>query len=121
MINPQKKDEECFNWAVIAALHHDEIKKDHQRISKLKPYENQYNWEGLEFPVPIKKIDKFEKNNPGIAVNVLLSNKKIQKESMYTACRSMRNGNSKKQVKLLMTVDGEEKHYATIKNMSRFL
>ena len=68
VINPQKKDEECFNWAVIAALHHDEIKKDHQRISKLKPYENQYNWEGLEFPVPIKKIDKFEKNNPGIVV-----------------------------------------------------
>ena len=54
------------------------IKKDHQRISRLRPYEKQYNWEGLEFPVSIKKIDKFEKNNPGIAVNVLFSNKKIQ-------------------------------------------
>ena len=33
---------------------------------------------GLEVPVSIKKIDKFEKNNPGIAVNVLFCKKKIQ-------------------------------------------
>ena len=25
VINPQNKDEECFKWAVIAALHHEEI------------------------------------------------------------------------------------------------
>ena len=37
VINPQNKDEKCFKWAVIAALHHEEIKKDHQRISKLRP------------------------------------------------------------------------------------
>ena len=75
LINPQNKDEECFKWAVIAALHHEEIKEDHQRISRLRPYENQYNWKGVKFPVSIKKIDKFEKNNPGIAVNVLCRNK----------------------------------------------
>ena len=34
VINPQNKDEECFKWVVIAALHHKEIKKDHQRIRK---------------------------------------------------------------------------------------
>ena len=53
MINPQNKDEECFKWAVIATLHHEEIKKDHQRISRLTPYENKYNGEGLDFPVSI--------------------------------------------------------------------
>ena len=61
VINPQNKDEECFKWATIAEIHHEEIKKDHQRKSRLRPYENQYNWEGLEFPVSIKKTDKFEK------------------------------------------------------------
>ena len=78
LINPQNKDKECFKWAVIGALHHEEIKKDHQRTSRLRPYENQYNWKGLEFPVSIQEIDKFEKNNPGIAVHVLFSNKKIK-------------------------------------------
>ena len=35
MINPQKKDEECFKWAVTAALHHKEIKNNLERISLL--------------------------------------------------------------------------------------
>ena len=119
VINPQNKDEECFKWAVIAALHHEEIKEDHQRISRLRPYENQYNWKGVKFPVSIKKIDKFEKNNPGIAVNVLFSNNKNQ--NIYTARRSERNVKCKKQVNLLMIVDGEKRHYTTIKSISRLL
>ena len=119
MIDPQNKDEECFKWAVIAALHHEEIKKDHQCISRLRAYEKQYNWKGLEFPVSIKKIDKFEKNNPGIAVNVLFSNNKNQ--NIYTARRSERNVKCKKQVNLLMIVDGEKRHYTTIKFISRLL
>ena len=80
MLNPQNEDEECFRWAVISALHYEEIKKANQRMSKMETYENQYNWEGLEFPVLIKMIDKFENNNPDIAVNMLFSNKKSKKK-----------------------------------------
>ena len=121
MINPQNKDEGCFKWTVIAALHPEEIKKDNQRISRLRPYENQYNWKGLEFPVSIKKIDKFEKNNPGIAVKVLFSKKK--KQNIYTARRSERNVKciNKKQVNLLMIVDGEKRLYTAMKSISRLL
>ena len=119
VINPQKKYEEYFKWAVIAALHHEEIKKDHQRMSRLRPYEKQYNWKGLEFPVSVKKIDKFEKNNPGIAVYVLFSNNKNQ--NIYTARRSECNVKCKNQVNLLMLVDGEKRHYTTIKSISRLL
>ena len=63
VINPQNKDEQCFKWAVIEALHHEEIKHHPEKISLLRPYENQYNWKGLKYQVSIKKIDKFEKNN----------------------------------------------------------
>ena len=87
--------------AVIEALHHKGIKHHPERISLLRPYENQYNWKGLEFPVSIKKIDKFEKNNPGIAVNVLFCNKKSPKKDIYTARRSGRN--SVKSVKSRLT------------------
>ena len=80
VINPQNKDEECFIWAVIEALHHEDIKHHPERISLLRPCQKQYNWKGLEFPVSIKKIDKFEKNNLGITVNVLLSNKKVKRK-----------------------------------------
>ena len=72
-----------------------------------KPYENQGNWEGFQFPVSIKKIDKFVKNNPGMAVNVLFSNKKSQKKNKYTVRRLGRNVKCKKQLNLLMIKDGE--------------
>ena len=87
MINPQNKDEECFKWAVIEALHHEDIKHHPERISLLRSYEKQYNWKGLEFPVSIKKIDNFEKNNPDIAVNVLFSNKKNQNVTLSVKSR----------------------------------
>ena len=91
VLNSQNEDKGCFKWTVIAALHEEEIKKLHQRMSKLEPYENQYNWEGLEFPVLIKMIDKLEKNNPDTAGNMLFSNKKSQKKNVYTVHWSGRN------------------------------
>ena len=117
MINPKNNDEQCFKWAVIAALDLEEIKKDHQRISRLQYYEDQCNWNRLEFPLAIQKIGKFVKNDPGIAANVLFNKKK----GIYIARRSELNGKCSKQVNLLMVVDGEKRHYTTIKNISRLL
>ena len=88
LINQNNKDEQWFKWAIIAALHHEEIKKDHQRISRLQHYEDQYNWNRLKFPLAIQNIGKFERNNPGIAVNVLFN----KKENLYTVHRSELNG-----------------------------
>ena len=45
-----KKDNECFQYAVTVALNHEKIKKDPQRISKIKPFTNKHNWEGITFP-----------------------------------------------------------------------
>ena len=64
-------------------------------------------------------IDKFEKNNPCMAVNVLFSNKKNQ--NIYADRRSERNVKCKKQVNLLMIVDGDKRHYTAIKSISRLL
>ena len=36
--------------ALDDALNYQNIERDPQRISKLKPYINKYNWEGIEFP-----------------------------------------------------------------------
>ena len=119
VINPQNKDEECFKWTVAAALNHEDIKDHPERISLLRPYEKQYNWKGLEFLVSIKNIYKFEKNNPGIAVNVLFSKKKSQ--NIYTVRRSEHNVKCKKQVNLLMIEDGEMRHYTASKGISRLL
>ena len=49
-INPKNNDYKCFQYAVTLALNLDKIKKDSQRISKIKAFIEQYNWKDIDFP-----------------------------------------------------------------------
>ena len=42
-----------------------------QRVSKIKPFINQYNWSDIDFPSTNKDWKKFELNNESIALNIL--------------------------------------------------
>ena len=59
-----------FQYAVTLALNLDKIKKDPQRISKIKPFIDQYNWKDIDFPATRKDWRKLELNNE-IALNIL--------------------------------------------------
>ena len=43
IINPKYLDLECFKCAVIAAMRWEEIDRDHQRISKLRRYDDDFD------------------------------------------------------------------------------
>ena len=49
-INPKNNDYKCFQYAVTVALNRDKINKNPQRVSKIKPFINQYNWNDINFP-----------------------------------------------------------------------
>ena len=50
-INSQNKDyDECLRYAIIAAFKYAEINNNPERISKLRPFINSYNWKDIEFP-----------------------------------------------------------------------
>ena len=50
-INPQnKKDDQCVQYAVIVVLNHKKIKDHPERISKIKPFTDQYDWKEIDFP-----------------------------------------------------------------------
>ena len=68
-INPKINDDKCFQYAVSLALNLDKIKKDPQRISKIKPFIDQDNWKDIDFPSTSKNWTKFELNNK-IALNI---------------------------------------------------
>ena len=70
IINPRNSDMECFKWAIIAAMKWEEVGNNPERVSKLKKYEEEFNWSGLEFPVSFRDINKFESRNK-IGVNIL--------------------------------------------------
>ena len=49
-----------------------------ERVDKnLKLKENTLNMEGIEYPVSLKDLNKFEKQNPNIAITVLGYNRKV--------------------------------------------
>ena len=54
IINPKNYDNNCFQYALTVALNHQNIKKDLQRISKIKPFIDMNNWKDIEFPATQK-------------------------------------------------------------------
>ena len=70
IINIKNDDNKCFLWCVLRALN---PKDDHpERVDKkLKGKENTVNMEGIEYPVILKDLNKFEKQNPTISITVL--------------------------------------------------
>ena len=69
-INPVNNNYKCFQYAVTLALNLDKIRKNPQRISKIKPFIDQYNWKDIDFPATSKDWKKLESNNE-IALNIL--------------------------------------------------
>ena len=113
ILNPKTLDEKCFKWAVIAGLKWEEIDRDHQRVSKLRRYENEFDWSGITYPVSTKNITKFETRNR-IGVNLLALNGKTP-----YICR--KGGNYERKVNLMISEEGEKKHYVAIKSLERLL
>ena len=70
-INPKNNDDKCFQYALIVGLNYEQIKKDPQRISKIKPFIDKYNWKHIDFPSHSKDWKKFESNNKSIALTIL--------------------------------------------------
>ena len=69
--NPKNKDNKCFQYSINVALNHQNIENHPEIISNIKPFINQYSWEGIDFPAGIKDWEKFERNNKTIALNIL--------------------------------------------------
>ena len=102
-----------FIYAVTLALNLNNIDNHPERISKIKPFIDQYNWKDIDFQSTGKDWRKLELNND-IALNILYvphNTRKIQ-----VAYKSKQNLTCDKQVILLMITDGEKWHYLVVKN-----
>ena len=113
ILNPKNLDMKCFKWAVTAGMKWEEIDRDHQRVSKLRRYENEFDWNGMSYPVSIKDISKFETRNR-IGVSVLALNGRTP-----YICR--KGADYERSVNLMILEDGEKKHYVAIKSIERLL
>ena len=72
-INPQNKDNKCFQYSITLSLYHKQIKCHPERISNVKPFINNLNWENINIPQE-QDYQQFEMNNKSIALNILRVN-----------------------------------------------
>ena len=118
-INPKNNDDKCFQYALTASLNHEQIKKDPQRISKIKPFIDQYNWKEIDFPSHKKDWKKFQSNNKSIALNIL--HVPHNTKEIRHAHKSKYKLKRKNQVILLMITDGVKWHYPAVKSLPALL
>ena len=79
-------EDNCFQNALNDSLDYQTIKTHPERISKLKPYINQYNWKDIKFPSDKEDRKNFEQNNQEIALKALsVPRKKKELELAYTS------------------------------------
>ena len=99
----------CYNYCIKSSKYW----KSTRKISNIKPFIDQYNWEGIKFPAHQngqeeneKSIDwkKFEQNNKTIALNILYV--PHNKKEIGVAYRSKYNRKRENQVVLLMITNG---------------
>ena len=109
-----KEDNECLQM-VNHNSHISSGKSSRKYISKqLKENSDKFNWDGINVPASFKDIDKFEKQNPSISINV------FSYEQEVYLLRINEKANDKT-VNLFLISKGENQHYCWIKNMSRLL
>ena len=102
-----------FQYAVTLALNLDNIDNHPERVSKIKPFIEKYNWEDIGFQSTSKDWEKFESNNE-VALNILYVPYNTKKINI--AYKSKNNLTRENQVILLMISNDQNWHYLVVKN-----
>ena len=118
-VNQKNNDNKCFQYATTLALNFNKIDSNPQRISRIKPFIENCNWNDINFPTAKKDRNRFEVNNKNVALNILyvpFNTKKIE-----IAYKSKYNLVRDNQIILLMISNGENWHYLAAKSLSGLL
>ena len=101
-------------------MNYQNIDDQSERISKLKPFIDNYNWNDIKLPSRSKDWRKFELNKKTIALNIpyVPYNTKQIKQAYISKYNNERDS----QVNLLMITDGITNwHYLAVKSISGLL
>ena len=115
IINMKNEDNKCFLWCVLRALNPKDGNPE-RLDKKLKEKENTLNMEGIEYPVSLKDLNKFENQNPTISITVFGYERKI----VYPL-RNSDNMDREHKIRLMLIEKDGVQHYCLVKNPSCLL
>ncbi|XP_011700257.1 PREDICTED: uncharacterized protein LOC105457338 [Wasmannia auropunctata] len=121
VVNVKSEDNACFARSVVAALH--PAKSHTERESSYPLYSTVLNLNGIEFPMTLNQIEKFEELNT-ISINVfsVIDNNENEKKGLSIRHTRLTEKKKEKHVNLLYLQDNNnEGHFVWIKNLSRLL
>ena len=80
------------------------------------PTEDGLNFTGIDFPMRVSQIDRLERQNPNLAINVF----GWEKEQVIVH-RISEKGGKIPRINLMITKQGENKHYSYVKRLTALL
>jgi hypothetical protein len=113
-VKVKNDDEKCFLWSVLADKYSAWPHPD--RVSNYRKHFSELNAQGLQFPLAVTDVKKFENLNPTFSVNVF-SFEKGDIAPLYVTPLRERDTH----VNLLLIHNKEKMHYLLIKDLSRFV
>ena len=124
IVNMKNKDDKCFMWCVLRALNPSKDKHPSRIDEDLKNKEDTLNMEGIDYPVSLKDIKRFEKQNLDISISVLGYSKEERvyplRISEYTKAKKGKY-ERKHNIILLLIKNEDNSHYCLVKNLSALL
>ena len=121
VVNIRNNDQCCFLWTAIAGVFGDSKTTHPERVAHYQQWENEFNMEGIEMPMALKDIPKFERrNNISVSVYGYDDSKKDEEEGfvypLQVTCELR-----ERHVNMLLITDDDTNHYCLIKNFSRLV
>jgi len=117
IINMKNEDNQCFKWCLARALN--PVVEHSERVTKeLRKQAEDLNWNDITFPVPLDEINKFERNNTDLSINVF-----GYEDSMKRFVYPLRifKHERKDVVDPLLFSNDFTTHYCLVKNLSNLL
>ena len=115
ILNIQNRDNQCLRWAMRAHLFPAPRGRNPIRPSSY-PTEDGLNFTGIDFPTPVSQIDKLERQNTNLAINVFgWENERL------IVHRISEKGGETPRINLMLIKQGENTHYSLVKRLSALL
>ena len=122
VVNIHNSDNLCFLWSVISELHPCDENK--QRVSNYEQHRDDFDINGIEMPMALNDIPKFERKN-NISISVYgYDCKKIngeEEEEGFAHPLKIAKDVMERHVNLLLISNGQWSHYCLIRNFSRLV
>lgn len=114
IINVKNSDNKCFLWSILSALH--PKTKNAERVTSYNEWEHEFDkeLEGINFPVKLTDINKFEKRT-NMSINVYFY------ENYNIAPLQVTKDEKEKHIDLLYLKESGKDHYCWIKNLWRLV